>query len=285
VTSTELKGSRAPSKTAAQFIQVGAIVKHHDLAQVATIPPHRVLAKERHGTPPYASYKITTTEGEWIFSGEEKVTFPRRTDGSKRDWRTTVYDGPPPTPADLAIGDWLDAIDPVQFTNDESAQIVVAITRNPQTAKIVRVTTYSQWDGTHNWDFEWGEPVTFPRPDRPANRDIGYDPNNVKLEGFGPYLYVEPSGDEYLYFLIKHPAGRGRWPSWLTNPIRLSAGVYLIKPPKTPKDWAPFIFVGADKWQRHPKDPAWGHVDAEQEISAERLQLALTIYAKSDLTL
>lgn len=255
-----------------------------DLAAVA--PDHKLLSKELISTdhnPNNDRYKITTNQGTWIFRHDEKVTFPRRPDGSARDWRGHT---PPPLPLDLAIGDFLDPADgPYQLRENLSPEQnaawsadhyarVSSITRVRTRPNVVTIGTYSPIDGMRNWTFYWNEPVVCANQSAQPHH-TGYDPINPQLTGYGPYLYVDhTTADEYLIFYVTHPAGRGRWPSYLRNMINIGSGTYLAKPPNPKGEWPPFV---GERWGRHPRDPDW-ELDPSMGIEPARVEAAYTAY-------
>jgi hypothetical protein len=270
-----------PKVPLARNAEVGMPVRRHRLVELP-IEQHVIT---RIYAAPGERYEITTTEGTWTFDPDELVTFPRRPDGSILDWRN--YE-PAPYPAQLAIGDLLNPITgpiPIEGPPDMTAeeyqlhrrnktQHVQVITRSAVNPGIVVITTSSTYDKTRRWVFGWDEQVIFPHERR--DRPTGYDPYAIRLEGYGPYLYVDPTTqDEYLYFLVTHPTGRGKWPAALAQPMQIGQGVYLAKPPAKGKDWP--TYVGTGRMQRHPKDPAWGW-EPTMSISPKRYDEAWAAY-------
>lgn len=231
-------------------------------------------AEQQPGNSRTGYYLITTNYGNWTFYPDELVTFPRRPDSSTRDWRGA---NPAPLPLDLAIGDLLPprAVPPdgtPTTTLDQMAQRVTAVTRNRSRPKIVQVTTYSKWDKALTTAFLPDEPVIYPRPI--ADRPLSYEAQSSP-DAFGPYL--DP-GSSQLHYLITHPKGRGRWPRWIAAPIPLGPNTYLAKPPGSRDPWPPFVGTAANKWRRHPADPAWGE-DPIAQVPADQLKDAERAYA------
>lgn len=261
----------------------GMLVKQQAIDLGSAAADHRITAVERKGDLNSEYFVITTNQGRWSFYPDEPVTFPRRPDNQKRDWREAAT---PPLPTDLAIGDLLDGRygpdleTATEADRERNAQRVTAVTYNRARPNEIVITTFSIEDGPLMTAFLPDEPVRFPRPVR--ERTSGYDHDSAVLTGYGPYLYVEPDGDEYLYFLITHPGGRGRWPAYTEASIPLGNGAFLSRPPIGKKGraptWSSFHFVGTDRWRRHPRDPAWGR-DAVTQIEPERLAAAEDAYA------
>ena len=253
-------------------------------------PEHKLLSKELINpsyNPNNDRYKITTTQGEWEFGWNELVTFPRRPDGSARDWRGHT---PPPLPLDLAVGDLLDTTTgPYEYRETwtpelnakmyaDAYQRVSAVTRVITRPHVVGVTTHSPYDGLRSWTFSLDEPVVFPRQQWLAaggHRYTGYERLNPQLVGYGPYLYTDhTTADEYLIFYVTHPAGGGRWPAYLKHMINIGSGTYLSRPPIKGQEWPPFV---GERWGRHPRDPDW-ELDPNFTIEPERVEAAYTAY-------
>lgn len=278
MTANRKPSARIPT---ARQARTGMLVRQQalDLAQFAN--DHLITATEHIYEVDTAGrivtdyYVITTNRGIWTFSPDELVTFPRRPDNVRRDWRRAAE---APTALQLAVGDILGPrIPPLPDTDEkdleEMAQRVIAVTRNRSRPRLVTVTTRSGWEGPLQTEFLPDEPVQYPRPE--AERPSGYDRYSAILIGYGPYH----TADDKIVYLLTHPAGRGRWPAHLHHPIPLGGGAYFTRPPKTTakaEDWP--VFVGTDKWRRHPKDPAWMQEPFPHEIPPERLQAAEAAY-------
>jgi hypothetical protein len=247
-----------------------------------------ITAAERKGDLNSEWYVITTNYGQWSFYPDELVTFPRRPDNSKRDWRT-----PPahpedqlktPTPLDLAVGDLLngrygpDLPGATEADRERNAQRVTAVTYNRARPKIITVSTYSIEDGPLTTAFLPDEPVIYPRPER--DRPTHSEPQlNIALEAYGPYLAPESTDDHLrLLYLVVHPNAGGRWPRWLSAPIPLGNNTFLAKPPRTkPAEQWP-QYVGRTLYGRHPRDPAWGQQPIAY-IEQSQLDAAQQAYA------
>ena len=278
------RNTRPGQKVRQQALDLGTLAQDH----VITSTEH-IYATDADGLITTDYYVIKTNYGVWSFSPHELVTFPRRPDNSRRDWRKAPA---PPTPLQLAIGDILPNrfgfIDP-EVPEDDQAQHVISITRNRTRPNVVQVNTHSREDDLLSVAFLPDEPVLYPR--RPADRPSGYDRFNPKLVGYGPYLATDPTtADEYLLFYVAHPAGRGRWPSYLDTPINIGNGTYLAKPPavtkikekdkktKTVREPWP-TFVGTDPYRRHFKDPAHGKLGGTPAVDPARREQAERAYA------
>lgn len=262
----------------ARFAMVGMPVRQQNLL-FASYPDH-VIVSTAHN--PDGTIKITTNQGEWDFRPDEIVTFPRRPEGQTYDWR-----GHTPTALDLAIGDVLDPkggakeITKPSYTDEDrknAPQYVTAINRSPGRPDLVSINLNSALTGPSKINVWVGEPIAFPRLPNTVKRTGSRNPFvPVQLTGYGPYLYIEPNGDEYLYFLITHPTGGGRWPLWVEQPIEIGTGVYLSRPPSNRRDWSSYRFCG-ERWDRHPRDPKWSQYPT-LTIEPERLSAARQAYA------
>lgn len=269
--------SANPRIPTARQAQPGMQVRQQALDLLGQASPHVILNTERKGDLNSQYFVITTNYGQWSFYPDELVTFPRRPDNSKRDWRGEVT---PPRPLDLAVGDVLhgrygpDLPGTDQASADRNAQRVTAVTYNRARPKIITVTTYSAEDGPLSTPFLPDEPVIYPRPER--ERPSTDSPQPAVPEGFGPYQ--DPNDQDRLLYLVVHPSAGGRWPRYLQAPIPLGHNTFLARPPKTapPEPWPQF--VGTQNYSRHPKDPAWG-LPVIAAIDPERLTEAEQAYA------
>lgn len=230
---------------------------------------------------------ITTNVGQWTFDPSESVTFPRRPDGSKRNW---FAEGVEPLPKDLCPGDVLppSELDPLkdeqlsllphaqQLHEDwlKSVQIVSSVWRDKRPG-IINVTTRI----THpyptglRWKFAEFQRVTFPHP---GCAIVGRTPKelsptrNRPFRAYGPYVT-----EEAYVFIAEHPNGVGHWPKELSEGIKLDDDVVIRRLLKTdfPKTQHPDLFRGTNQWQRHPKDPRWGQPAQYEENVTRAVRL------------
>lgn len=202
---------------------------------------------------------VTTEHGTWKFDRWDFMTFPRRPDGSVKNWNN---ESGPPRPFDLCVMDILPPADiPPDFHNvpeherervkklwrDQASQIVTGIWTGGSIDHAV-IKTFTPIDRQlRMWHFGMNEPVMFPR----ANVMIRHEVDRNR-ETYGPYLRkIDP--DIIVEFYV-HPSGRGRWPSayrefWLPN----EPGTYKMRPPILIPDWKRFVL--AEKGHPHPNDP------------------------------
>ena len=191
---------------------------------------------------PDMKVSITTNCGTWLFDQDEEMNFPRRPDGSTRDWANGAA-----TPEDLAVGDTL----PGENGEEEIRREITSITRSGIRYRvgISRVQSY-----VFRYDFTPGEAITFPRESfSSSSRAEAFDPR--KLEVFGAYGDYDERGRWWWLFAAKHPTGHGRWPR-IFSPLwrgysgfSIQENVLVIRPPGSA--WPHFY---GDRGDRHPND-------------------------------
>lgn len=202
--------------------------------------------------------KFTTIHGEWDLDEYDLVTFPRRRDGSVKDWRNADR---PPLPREICVRDILSPAElpPDIIRGDKnrsamwaaaSAQIVTGIWMDG-TIEHVAIKTFTPIDSQLRvWHFNAFELVTFPKIALPRTRQV-----DRSRKTYGPYLLK--SDPEVVVEFYVHPYGHGRWPGGYDEfffPSR--PGEYKMRPPKLVNDWKKF--VPAEGGTTHPNDRGYG---------------------------
>jgi len=219
---------------------------------------------------------ITTTQGAVSFHPGEKVAFPRRPDGSRRDWWALDTE---PLLRDLCVGDTLPPVNPVHprdrdpvedeqlarwfgmtgaKTYDDLPSYVRA--EIEQTYWMTKQEVVSIWPiDSLTWGFSCYEPeaqttrnfrghtmvpVSFPRDTisrvRPEAHEYDDDGTRV-VYSFGVYMHKR---SEHLFLFAEHPYGRGRWPKDIKNwdEVDPEEMVVIARPPRSEDEWSYFSF-------------------------------------------
>lgn len=229
---------------------------------------------DRHG-----NLLIGTTQGTLSFHPSEKVAFPRRPDGSRRDWWS---EGINPLLRDVCIGDTLPPANPKPPSErnpweDEKLAYWLRVSGAqsyddlPQQVKdqfeqdfwMTRQEVVSMWMiDSLEWGFACYEPlgritrnyrghimaaVEFPRQSvarvDPAAREYTEDGLRV-VYAFGPY---EHKLRERYFMFAEHPYGRGRWPADIKpwDEVDNDQQVVVTRPPKDAEEWSFFAYAGS----------------------------------------
>lgn len=244
----------------------------HDLAG----PPHSVISSEIEVGEDGVWYVIQTTHGVWRFRGHDRLTFPRRLDGSVKNWFALNEE---PYVTDLAVGDILPPWEPHPDENPAYAafpdrsnliatwqrqyQEVTAIFTqgNPN---IIHVSTIRPWDNERRkYQFLIAAKIRFPYQQPSFGPSREFRPRGTAggpYKAYGPYKWKVDDGT-WLY-LAEHPTGRGRWPKVFNDGgITLSKNfhVRMIRPQGLwSSEDTEVYFAGDSGYDRHPKDPRWG---------------------------
>jgi hypothetical protein len=200
---------------------------------------------------------VHTDQGSWRFRWDQMMVFPRRPDGSTKDWRNEKIF---PTVRDVVVGDIFACVDPKPDVNDEKMMKVwnaryQQVTRMYHAARyeFVRVQTFeSAMYTTRTWNFHVTELIVFPRVETSleSNKRETID----RSKRYGPYVDKQV-GNTYMFLV--HPTGRGRWPGNLA-PFRFvqqeADDVIVSRPPTCMKGgWDQFILLS--EGEPHPNDP------------------------------
>lgn len=255
-------------------------------------PPHSVISSDIEVTDDGVWYVVQTTHGVWRMRPEDKLKFPRRLDGSTRNWAALNEE---PYPSDLAVGDVLPPWDPHPDQNPAYAdwpdrraliatwhrqvQEVTAIYTqgNPN---IIHVSTIRHWDNERRrYKFLVSARIRFPYQQPAFGRTTEFRPrggSNGPFTAYGPYKWKVDDGT-WLY-LAEHPTGRGRWPKVFNDGgITLSKNfhVQMIRPQGLwSSEDTEVYFAGDSGYDRHPRDVRWGK-PAELDPAPE---LILNVY-------
>lgn len=229
----------------------------------------KVLVTEISGP---GAVKITTDQGEWDFWLSETIQFPRRPDGSIKNWTLK----PEPTAYDLRIGDILPGptgipatMDPrkdpdwLEYTDEDITEIQTLLLPHSQRVHSIQ---------------KWGQRlllITFARPERlsmiyqptetvsfPTTRPV-YNPRTRRISAEN----VNRSGSyrnrltgNIASFAIS--AGRGKYPAVVKSYDPDGSG--LMSPPRVQKkrgpgnpsplkfEWNKWVLLRGPK---HPNDP------------------------------
>lgn len=261
--------------------------------------PHRV---ESVRVTDSGQYVITTNQGEWEFRPGERLFFPRRANGETTDWRA---ESRAPFLGELCYGDvlpeplpvvermpppwqdprWETAADHVKQRLEREwaarGQRVMAITPAPKSdGHLFVITTRSGAHSNGRWFVRDDQPVEFPLAKNRAYAEA-VDHKIRALIGHGPYELP----DQRLAFMVEHPYRVGRWPAWLTHPIKIGGNVVLMRPPGKHDEWPDLLGFKTDdqlahgfKFSRHPHDPKWGLYDADKIAHRRLIEEALKTY-------
>ena len=227
-----------PKKAA--YARTGDRLRPNFIADILLKVPHVVTDVE---FTPDMKVKITTNCGTWVFDPDEELNFPRRPDGSTRDWANGTA-----TPEDLAVGDTL----PGENGEEEIRRKITSVTRAGIRYRvgISRVQSY-----VFRYDFDPGERIAFPRSALSSSSVSPEASDPRKLEVFGAYGDHDDRGRWWWLFAAKHPTGHGRWPR-IFSPLwrgysgfAIEQNVLVIRPPAS--EWPHFY---GDRADRHPND-------------------------------
>lgn len=243
-------------------------------------PPH--LVTEVQPVPNSNLMRVVTNQGEWTVPWNHSLTFPRRPDGSVKNW---FESGEIPSVRDLAVGDTLPPDDPDPFTDPTFAAFPEAdrLRMHEQWKKSVQVVT-AIWADKNSPQLVWRfntirmdnleripangrgraalvtQPLTFPWHEVDAPRITPMRRADTPVfEGYGPYL----TPDKRIVFIAVHPSGRGRWPRIINSAEGYEVNDHLtfVRPPGyLIKHWEGWYYRGfGDDGEiigtgRHPYD-------------------------------
>lgn len=239
----------------------------------------------------HGKWEIHCAYGVYVVSYNELLSFPRRLDGSVRDW---MDEEELPTPASLAVGDTL----PPARSIDE---IIIPGARLPQGVtwdtiyrryiqRVVGVQKYL------NTGIALIDTVTDYEPDsreRPTRRTFGFrldqdivmpcsewNPRLGKaaaqvedMKKCGPYELM--SNHDTTYWFLVHPTGKGRWPAGTPEfEIIDEPGEYTMRPPS---GISADVRAAWKQFQQKYVDPKDGHFiphpqDLTPEMKKQRYQ-------------
>lgn len=187
-------------------------------------------------------YIHTTRPAIWSCAPTEAVVFPRRLNGEHRDWRDASE---PPTPRELALGDFLPAL-PGSHESDYCILTNVA-SRNAEDPLQITISLYPVLTGGTPRRFMCyaAQPLVFPL------RQIVPEVDRTRPLR-GPYADVYSSA---IYWLMLHPSGKGRWPAGTPTFRRHESGEHHMRPPTHRAEWEGLKFLGSSVADRHPNDP------------------------------
>lgn len=218
--------------------------------------------------------RITTNFGDWEAHPDVLFDFPRRPDGTTKDWRKEDRD---PLPRELAIGDTLPPNTTPMWERQSDDEELQFLLKTAKVAKYEDLPEYIKQDHEKKYDAsaqevtaiwatkhsanEWYVmcydkavranrqyvchtelPLTFPR--LPKARVPGIAREDAELITYGPYEHISKGDGRYLFAV--HPYGRGRWPAFLkevdNNALILEDGE--IRATRHPVvSWSKFNFV------------------------------------------
>ena len=268
--------------------------------QVPNGPDHIITSTE----PVMGGIRICTNQNPdgWVFHKYEQLRFPRRPDGSERNW---FEDGVSPYPTDLAIGDTLPPAEPDPSLDDQwkdapqqirdnvraswlrSEEVVIAIKpyiNNPTIAWTVTMKNMGTGYPT-NRNFLLSEKIEPPYPvaRRIVPKGVSARPEpdpEAEWRAYGPYR--DPEGD--IVFLAEHRHGRGRWnPELATTKSKwvINDELMIRRPPGYAKEyWEGWAYLGdglRGSTGRHPRDSK-RKANIDSDFSRDVAQVHLDAY-------